>query len=105
MPLTSTLDICVCGPLHEQAMASLRSSGGVNLTLADADHDQEAPWQIPPAVLKTVEIVLAPTVPSNLDAAPSLRLLQIPSAGYEHLLGLDLPGRNIRVCNAAGVFD
>jgi len=34
-----------------------------------------------------------------------LRLVQITSAGYGQLLGLNLPARGVRVCNASGVFD
>jgi phosphoglycerate dehydrogenase-like enzyme len=35
----------------------------------------------------------------------ALRLIQIASAGYTQLLGLDLPRRGVRACNALGVFD
>ena len=35
----------------------------------------------------------------------ALRLVQIASAGYTQLVGIGLPARGIRACNALGVFD
>jgi len=105
MPNFSTLHICVHDPQDEEAIARMRSISGVHVTCVDPGSDEEAPWQIPADVEKTTEIILSSDAPSNLSAASSLRLLQIPSAGYEHLLPLNLPGRNVRACNAAGVFD
>src|SRR4051812_26298327 len=105
MPTTPTVHICVRELLNEEALKRMRSISGVQVTCVDVGPDEEAPWPIPPSVEKSTEIILSGYVPSNLNAASNLRLLQIPSAGYEDLLALDLPGRNIRACNAAGVFD
>ena len=105
MPTAPIVHVCVREVQDKEAVARMRSISGVHLTLVDVGPDEETPWQIPAAVEKSTEIILSGYVPSNLNAASNLRLLQIPSAGYEDLLGLDLPGRNIRACNAAGVFD
>src|SRR5436190_6052695 len=105
MPTAPTVHVCVREVQDEAAIARMRSISGVHITVVDVGPDEAAPWQIPASVEKTTEIILSGYVPSNLNAASNLRLLQIPSAGYESLLGLDLPGRNIRACNAAGVFD
>lgn len=84
-------------------MERLRALGDVHLAvLVPSDGEK---WSIPESEVGRVEVLFTSVAPSNLDAAKRLRLLQIDSAGYSQLFGLNLSQRNIRTCNAAGVFD
>jgi phosphoglycerate dehydrogenase-like enzyme len=61
----------------------------------------------------TVDTELAPEIdalfctypPLNFDEMRNLRFVQISSAGYSQLFGLNLPERGIRASNARGCFD
>ncbi len=50
-------------------------------------------------------ILFCATPPENLDEMTQLEWIQIASSGFEHLIPLDLPRRNVRASNARGVFD
>jgi phosphoglycerate dehydrogenase-like enzyme len=51
------------------------------------------------------EILFCLFPPENNVDMHSLSFVQLASAGYNQLLGLDFPGRGVRAANAAGVFD
>ncbi|MFO0878497.1 MAG: D-2-hydroxyacid dehydrogenase [Gemmataceae bacterium] len=63
-------------------------------------HDGWWNWEGP-----TPEVLLCKRPPRNLDALPGLRFIQISTVGYEHLRDLGFENRNIRLCNARGIFD
>lgn len=60
-------------------------------------------WEMPPEL--AAEALLCKWPPTNLDALPSLKLIQLTSVGYEHLRDRGLGERAVRVCNARGVYD
>ena len=64
-----------------------------------------SPWDVPPEMLPGPELILCRNPPRNLDDLPDLKMIQIGSVGYEHLKGHEFHRRDIRVCNARGVFD
>src|SRR5262245_54534218 len=55
--------------------------------------------------LREIDVLACSLPPTNLADAKNLKWIQIASAGYAQLLGLDLPGRGIRATNARGCFD
>ncbi len=67
--------------------------------------EEEAARPLPKALLADVQVLGCTYPPANLADLRSLRLVQIASAGYTQLVGLGLPSRGIRACNALGVFD
>lgn len=95
--------ICIHHSTYAPAMERLRALPDVHLHVISPT--DEAKWTIPESVVGRIDVLFASDVPSNLDAAKRLRLLQIDSAGYSQLFGLNLSGRGVHVCNAAGVFD
>jgi phosphoglycerate dehydrogenase-like enzyme len=99
------IDICVREPQYPPGLERLRAMDGARVTCVDVGSDEEAPWQLPADIEKTTQILLSCYLPTNFAHATGLRLLQLGSSGYSQLLGLELPRRNIRACNAAGVFD
>jgi phosphoglycerate dehydrogenase-like enzyme len=64
---------------------------------------QDAVWDLPTDFVP--EMLLCKVPPRHLDDPPGLKVIQIGSVGYEHLIGHAFEDRPIRVCNARGVFD
>jgi len=90
----------------ESAIEQLRARSDLNLTITAVGVDDEEPErQHDPEMLAQQDVVFCSRLPTNHTAMSRLRLVQISSAGYGQLLGLDLPSRGVRACNASGVFD
>jgi phosphoglycerate dehydrogenase-like enzyme len=90
----------------ELSLAALQARSDLNLTLtAIGEEDEEAERQHNPLMLAEQDVVFCSRLPTNQTAMSRLKLVQISSAGYGQLLGLNLPSRGIRACNASGVFD
>jgi phosphoglycerate dehydrogenase-like enzyme len=68
-----------------------------------APHQRE--WDLSSELAEATEVMLCKLPPGNLDAMRKLRLIQLSTVGYEHLLHLGLGELPLRVCNARGVFD
>lgn len=70
-----------------------------------ADKPAEHRRALPRDLIRDVEILFCTYPPENFDDMKALKLIQIASAGYTQLFGLDLAQKGIRACNARGVFD
>ena len=92
--------------VDESALEQLRARSDLHLTLtAVGAEDEEPVREHDPQMLAEQDIVFCSRLPTNHQAMSRLRLVQISSAGYLQLLGLNLPTRGVRACNASGVFD
>jgi len=60
---------------------------------------------LPVDALGDAEFFLCTYPPVNFGAMENLQLIQVTSAGYQQLLGLNLVEQGIRACNGLGVFD
>jgi phosphoglycerate dehydrogenase-like enzyme len=90
----------------EAAMTQLRARRDLHITVtARRADDEEVAREHDEAMLAEQDVLFCTFLPKNHGAMRRLRLVQIASAGYGQLLGLDLPARGVRVCNASGVFD
>jgi len=76
-----------------------------NLSIEIAPGNKDEKRILPSQIVNDAEILLCTFPPQNLDEMLNLKLIQISSAGYQQLQGINLPQRNIRACNALGVFD
>jgi phosphoglycerate dehydrogenase-like enzyme len=56
-------------------------------------------------LIRDTNILFATFPPENNLVMQQLELIQIASAGYTQLFGQNYVERNVRACNAAGVFD
>jgi phosphoglycerate dehydrogenase-like enzyme len=63
------------------------------------------PGDVPSPLAPEIDAMFCTYPPINLDKMRQLRFLQISSAGYSQLFGLNLPERGIRASNARGCFD
>ena len=97
-------NVFVHDAVQPEALAKLQSLPQIRLEVVE-DKEETEVWTIPEAHARDTHVLFSCETPTNLDEMDSLKLIQISSAGYAQLCGLDLPGKGIRACNAAGVFD
>jgi phosphoglycerate dehydrogenase-like enzyme len=90
--------------VDEDGLRRLRTLPDVEVVVLDTPEEAKA-RPLPAALLADVEVLGCTLPPSNVADMRSLRLVQIASAGYTQLVGLGLPERGVRACNALGVFD
>lgn len=90
-------------PVEPAALAKLQTTLGITVDVIP--DPAETKRELPAARLADVDALFCTIPPTNLDAAKALRWIQVASAGYTQLFGLDLPRRGIRATNARGCFD
>jgi len=88
----------------DEGLRRLRALPEVEVVLIDTPEEEET-RPLPATLLADVEVLGCTFPPTNLQDMRALRLVQIASAGYTQLVGIGLPQRGIRACNALGVFD
>jgi phosphoglycerate dehydrogenase-like enzyme len=96
------LKILVDVGIEPQGHESLAKMPGVDVEVIPW---REEPREIPEVHLRDKQVLFCTFPPTNFAALNQLRWIQIASAGYNQLYGLDLPGKGIRATNARGVFD
>jgi len=89
-------------PVDEDSLRRLRTLPAVTVQMHVPTHRV---WDLPNELLPGPEVLLCRLPPGNLDALANLKMMQISTVGYEHLLHLNLVDRPLRVCNARGIFD
>ena len=102
-----TTRILIDMPVHEQHLQELQSMDGIHVNLLPRPEvSPETPARMSrrtfsPPLMR----VFCTMPPNNFDAMRGLRWIQISSAGYSQLFGLNLVERGIRATNARGCFD
>src|SRR6476646_1982592 len=102
-----TTRILIDMPVHEERLRELQSMQGVVIDLLPPQEvsPQARPAEVPPDVLSDVSLLFCTVPPSNFAAMGKVRWIQVSSAGYSQLFGLNLVERGIRASNARGCFD
>jgi phosphoglycerate dehydrogenase-like enzyme len=98
------LKILVDLRVNEEGLRRLQALPGVRAELIETP-EETGPRPLPAALLTDVDVLACTFPPSNVADLRALRLVQIASAGYTQLFGLGLAQRQVRACNALGVFD
>jgi len=98
------LKILVDLRVDEDGLRRLRALPEVDVVLIDKP-EEAGKRPLPSKLLEDIDILGCTFPPENVDDLCRLRLVQISSAGYTQLVGLGLPARGVRACNALGVFD
>ncbi len=97
------MKILIDVPVDEGALARLRAA--VPAEIDCLTPPAEKAREVEPARLKGVDVLFCSIPPKNLGDMDALKWVQIASAGYTQLFGLDLPAKGIRATNALGCFD
>src|SRR5436190_5173800 len=97
MPEPMTTRILIDVPVHEQSLQELQSMDGIQV---DVLPPQEISPQTPaadvaPDTLSATDVLFCNVPPGNFAAMRRLRWIQIASAGYSQLFGLNLVDRGI----------
>ena len=102
-----TTRILIDMPVHERHLRELQSMDGIHVDLLP--HREVSPEtpasDVAPDILSAADVVFCTMPPNNFAAMHRLRWIQISSAGYSQLFGLNLVERSIRATNARGCFD
>lgn len=95
-------NILVYHAVDPHGLERLRSLPGVAVEVVDP---LQSPRELPAELVRRQHVLFCKVPPRNFDDCSSLELLQIATAGYDHLHHLKLGERPLRVCNARGIFD
>jgi len=96
------LRVLIDVPVHPPSLEQLRSMN-VEVDLVDPPEERVRP--VPAGLLRSAEALLCTFPAENFSEMENLRWLQVTSAGYSQLFGLDLVSRGIRAANGRGCFD
>lgn len=90
-------------PVFGPALQKLRQNSQLNIQVLD--EPATVARELPLEILKNCDVLFCTIPPTNHDDAEKIKYIQISSAGYGQVIGRNLEDRNIKVCNALGVFD
>lgn len=97
------MELIIDLPVYAPVLKKLQALDGITVSLLPdpAENARERPV----TDIEDGTLLLCTIPPVNHAAMKKLELVQIASAGYTHLIGQGFAERNIRCCNALGVFD
>jgi phosphoglycerate dehydrogenase-like enzyme len=89
--------------VSQEGLQVLQSFPGVEVTTIE---HRDEPRVLHPDLIRDCHVLFCSFPPTNIDDMKSLELIQVSSAGYSQLHGLQTAERGaVRACNALGVFD
>jgi phosphoglycerate dehydrogenase-like enzyme len=97
------MNILIDMPVYGPAFSALQALEGVNIQVI-AEPAVTA-RSLAPELIADRDILFCTIPPSNHALMQQLKMIQISSAGYTQLIGQKMEERNIKACNALGVFD
>lgn len=97
------MNVLIDMPVYEPLLNALKSLSGVNVKFVDPPEERLRP--LPKKLIKNCDMLLCTFPPENHQEMLDLKYIQISSAGYKQLINQGFDTRNIKACNALGVFD
>ena len=97
------MNVLIDMPVYEPAVSTLQKMEGLRLQFVEEPLEKSR--ALPDSLIENSQVLFCTFPPENLSTMAGLKLIQISSAGYKQLIGLNLDKNNIRACNALGVFD
>jgi phosphoglycerate dehydrogenase-like enzyme len=97
------MNVLIDMPVFDSAIRELQSVPGINLKQVKEPAEKVRP--LAQELIKECDILLCTFPPENHELMSQLKMVQISSAGYKQLAGQKFEERNIKACNALGVFD
>ncbi len=90
-------------PVYAPALEKLKGMSGVNVKIVDPPEERVRP--LSKNLIADCDALFCTFPPENHGDMERLKFIQISSAGYTQLIGKRFEERNIKACNALGVFD
>src|SRR3954470_14208204 len=96
------MNVLIDLPVYEPALKILQALEGVKVSVIPSP---DKPRPLPEEEIRDVDILFCSFPPTNHQLMRNLKMIQISSAGYTQLINQDFEERNVKACNALGVFD
>lgn len=90
-------------PVYAPHLDTLQNTEGIRVKVIEKPEEKQR--TLPLELIEDCDILLCSFPPENHEQMSQLKMIQISSAGYKQLIGQKLEERNIKACNALGVFD
>jgi phosphoglycerate dehydrogenase-like enzyme len=97
------MNVLIDMPVYQPTLQKLQQLPGINIRMVEKPEEKSRP--LPENLIKDCEALFATFPPQNHEQMDRLKFIQISSAGFKQLTGLQFPARGIQCCNALGVFD
>jgi phosphoglycerate dehydrogenase-like enzyme len=97
------MNVLIDMPLFEPSFYSLQKLEGIKVQMIKEPAVTARP--LPEEQIADCDILFCTIPPSNHELMKRLKMIQISSAGYTQLIGQKFEEKNIKACNALGVFD
>ena len=97
------MNILIDLPVFEPSLDILKSLTGIHIEIIQSP--EERARVLPKELIENCDAMLCTFPPENHSEMMNLKYLQISSAGFTQVTGKGFEKRNIKVCNALGVFD
>jgi len=85
-----------------EALRRLEAMPGMRVECVGPSNDTR---ELPAEIIRDADVLVCLMPPRNHAEMSALKFIQVSSAGYAQLYGLDLVRRGVRACNARGVYD
>ena len=97
------MNVLIDLPVYDPGLQELLGMPGIHVKWIK--EPEEKPRLLPGELIEECDFLLCTFPPENHAQMSRLKMIQISSAGYKQLIGQQLEDRNIKACNALGVFD
>ncbi|MEO6707078.1 MAG: D-2-hydroxyacid dehydrogenase [Ginsengibacter sp.] len=97
------MNVLIDMPIHDRKLNTLFNIPGINVEVI-ANPEEES-RSLPVDQIKNCEVLFCTVPPENHEDMTNLKMIQISSSGYSQVVDQNFAERNIKVCNALGVFD
>ena len=87
------------------ALHRLQAIPGMRVECVECVAPSNETRELPSDLIRDADILVCLMPPKNHAEMSALKFIQVSSAGYAQLYGLDLVRRGVRACNARGVYD
>jgi len=97
------MNILIDMPVYEPALKALRELPGIKVKLVELPEERSRP--LSSALIEDCDALFCTFPPENHNEMVGLKFIQISSAGYKQLINKGFDEKDIKACNALGVFD
>lgn len=97
------MNVLVDMPVYAPAVVAIQ--GMADITLDILEEPEEKARLLPSKRIKDSDVLFCTFPPENHLEMSRLKMIQISSSGFKQLIGQQFSERNIKTCNALGVFD